>query len=86
MKIAWFGSLSLSSRIHLVLYVFRGIYHRKTIPFKQWEVHVNKLRRYSMATEDWNWIRPEGVIDFEIFFIKTNCISDKEGCMFFVFV
>jgi hypothetical protein len=40
-NIAWFGDLLISFRIHLVLYVFRGIYHRRAIPFKQWEVHVN---------------------------------------------
>lgn len=85
-KIAWFGGLSISFRIHLVLYVFRGIYHTRTIPLKQWEVHVNKLRRYGMTTEDWNWIRPEGVIDFEIFSSKQfapttkRTVYNSKGC------
>jgi len=78
--------LSIFFRIRLALYVFRGIYHTRTIPLKQWEVHVNKLRRYSMTTEDWNWIRPEGVIDFEIFLSKQiapatkKTVCNSKGC------
>jgi len=81
------GGLSISFHIHLVLYVFRGIYHTRTIPLKQWEVHVNKLRRYSMTAEDWKWIRPEGVIDFEIFFpskqiapTTKKTVYNSKGC------
>jgi hypothetical protein len=81
MKIAWCGGLSISFRICLVLYVFRGMHHRRTIPFTKWEVHVNKLRGYSMTTEDWNWIRSEGVIDLEIFHknakTTTVCVTLK---------
>jgi len=82
MKIAWFGGLSISFRIHLVLYMFRGIYHRRTIPFKQWEVQANKLLKYSMTTEDWNWIRPENVIDLENFFLskKITSTTKKNVC------
>jgi hypothetical protein len=37
-----------------------------------------------MTTEDWNWIRPEGVIDFEFFLSKHIAPTTKKNVRNFI--